>query len=267
VGKKTKYLIPSRFAASIGITRQAVSKATKTGILPYVKIKGKKLINTVDPIVQDYARNTKAVREDRDKKPKIKKSVKVKDAKTIEKLKSVVDPSDHKIIDEMVKRFPGIETGLMEAANKIKVKDTKKAKNKTPVIVAEKDIPNYLKKMADSGDFTLVQFMGLSKSEADKIKIYEGLKQIRVKTQRDKQELISRKMVRVIFGKLYEIDTNQFLTLKNKVVPDIASIMGCVDASKMLEAEKRIDEELYKILKHIKIEIDKFLKKIGAERE
>lgn len=141
----------------------------------------------------------------------------------------------------------------------------KKSKKSKPVEARADEIPEYLKSIADSSELSFSQLSELTKVEIDKIKTYEQIKQIRVKTQKDRRELISRKLVRVIFGKLYEIDVNEFLMLKQKIVPDLAGIFGSTDSEKMLEAEKRIDEELWKILRHIKSELDKFLKNHGAE--
>lgn len=221
--KKPHPISPAEFARQIGYTRQAVSKAIKTGVLPTVKSGDSVMVNPGDRIVVEYARNALYVRGKEQKKAKTKKPV--------------------------------------------EDKGKKKAKAEKPVEVTENDIPVYLKKMADSGDLLFEQFIGLTKTEADKIKIYEQLKQIRVKTQREKKELISRKLVRVQFGKIYEIYTNEFQQIKTKIVPDIAGIMGCTDASKMIEADKKIDEELWRVRKHIKIEIDKFLKRMGGEYE
>jgi len=134
-----------------------------------------------------------------------------------------------------------------------------------PVRLKENEIPDYLKDIADSGNLTISQMMQLSKSEVDKIKVYEQIKSIRVKTAQQRKELISRKLVRIVFGKLYEIDMNEFLTVKNKVVPDLAGIFGCNDEEKMLAAEKRIDDELWKVLNHVKFELDRFLKSQGEE--
>ena len=221
--KKPDPLSPAAFARQIGLTRQAVSKAIQTGVIPTITVNGKPMINPGNPAVIEYARNALYSRSSGAKSAKISEAV-----------------ADRK---------------------------KKNAETLNPVIVTEKDIPAYLKKMADSGNLSFEQFLGLSKSEADKIKIYEQLKQIRVHTDRDRKELISRKLVRVVMGKLHEIDVNEFLQLKTKIVPDIAGIMGCTDAAKMLECEKKIDEEMYKILRHVKHEIDKFLKNIGGEYE
>lgn len=221
--KAPSLLTPNKFSKLIGRSRQAISQAIKTGLLPVIIEGGKKKINPVDPIVQEYAKKAKE----------------------------------------------GKQSGQNLAKNKKKVaeKGKKKSKKTTSVEDVETSLPEYLRKISDSEDISFEQFTALTKTEADKIKIYEQLKQIRIKTKKDKQELISRKLIKVLFGKLHEIDENEFKQLKSKIIPDISSIMGCVDPEKMIEAEKRVDEEIYKILKHVKHEIDRFIKKLGGEYE
>ena len=148
----------------------------------------------------------------------------------------------------------------------VEVKEKKKNKKKDSSEEEEK-LPDYLKDLVDSNQLTATMALMLPKAWMEKLQIYERMKHIRITTEKAKHELIPRKLIKVIFGKLHEIDENEFKQLKNKIVPDVASIMGCSDSTKMLEAEKRIDEEVYKILKHIKIEIDRFLKKISKEKE
>ena len=127
------------------------------------------------------------------------------------------------------------------------------------------EIPEHLRALVDSGEISLSQIMSLSRPEVDKIKIYEQIKQTRVKTESTRRELISRKLIRVVFGRIYEIDQNEYLTIKDKVIPDIAAIFGCTDPEKMLEAGKRLDEELWKTLRHVQHVIDKFLKSVGDD--
>lgn len=185
----------------------------------------------------------------------------------IENGKKYINPVDP-IVKEYAENIKSVREDKQKSTKPkkpVKVKGNKKAGKPDPVEEVEKNIPDYLKKISDSGQLTYAQIKDMSKLDMDKIKIYEEIKQKRIKTAKDKNELISRKLVRIVLGKYYQIDTNEILTLKNKVVPDIASIMGCTEPEKMLEAEKRIDEELWKILKHIKKVRDDFIKKIGGE--
>jgi hypothetical protein len=105
--------------------------------------------------------------------------------------------------------------------------------------------------------------MGLSKRDLEKIKIYEQVKEIKTKAEQRREGLIDKKLVRTIFGKLYEIDMNQFIPMKEKLIPDLAAIFGVKDESVKLKAGKRLDDELWKILGNVKREMNKFLNKVG----
>ena len=144
----------------------------------------------------------------------------------------------------------------------IKWYNHKKKQPTAPDIITENDIPDYLKKMIDSGDLTMLQFLSLSKSEADKIKIYEQLKQIRQDRLRKRRELIDIKFIKLIFGKIYDIDSNEFMAIKTRLKPNLSKIFKTNDDTTLLEAEKAIDDELWETLSRIKFEFDKFLDKL-----
>lgn len=207
----------SAFAKQIGITRQAISKAIKNEMLPVVIENGKKYINTVDPIVREYAENIKSVREDKQKSTKPKKPVKAK------KPKKQVKPA--------------------------------------PVEVNEDEIPEYIKKISDSGQLTFDDISSLSKIEMDKIKIYEDIKQKRQKRLQERKDLISIKFIKLVFGKIYDIHVNEFMAIKTRIKPDLSKIFKTNDDVILLEAEKSIDGELWDVLRRVKYEFDNFLKR------
>jgi hypothetical protein len=212
----------SEFVRYAGVSRQAISKALKTGLIPSTKIDGKLRIDTSNHQVKKYLENKKI------------KSLSPKKAKKTKPRQSLKTENKE-----------NIETGQS---------------------LDEKQIPKYIKTLSDSGNLIYEHLVSLAKSDFDKLKIYEQIKQIRVKTQIQEGQVISRKLIKILFGKLYEIDRNEFLQIKSKIIPDIAGLFGCTDSEKMIAAEKIVDEELYKTLKHIKIEIDKFLLKMGEEK-
>jgi hypothetical protein len=102
--------------------------------------------------------------------------------------------------------------------------------------------------------------------DLDRIKVAEQILDLRMRRDVNRGELISRKLVRTVFSRIYEIDMNEFLTAKEKLMPDIASIFGCNDPNIIMRAGERMDEELWKILKHIQAEINKFLQNMGSEQ-
>ena len=171
-------------------------------------------------------------------------------------IKSTLENQIEKSVKRKDKKSPII-------AKRVEVKNQNKIKTKGD----GEPIPGYLRKFADSQHLTFQELTSLSKTEVDKIKSYEQIKQIRTKTQRERKELIERKLIRVVFGKLYEIHQNEFLTVKSKVIPDLAGIFGNTNSEKMIEAEKRLDSELWDVLKHVKYNLDKFLIQQGESLE
>ena len=113
--------------------------------------------------------------------------------------------------------------------------------------------------MLESGTLTNEMIVKLPKAWVEKLRIYEQVKQIKQKREQERKTLISVHSVNLVFGKLYDIDVNQFMTIKSKIIPDLAGIFGCTDAEKMMAAEKRIDEELWTVLRAIKHEMEKFI--------
>lgn len=108
---------------------------------------------------------------------------------------------------------------------------------------------------------------GMQKSELEKIKVIEQIKIQRLKRQIIRDELVSKKLIKSVFSKFYEIDMNEFLTIKDKLLPDIAAIFGVNDTTAIMKAGERMDEELWKVLKHIQQVKDRFLKSIKVEDE
>jgi len=101
-------------------------------------------------------------------------------------------------------------------------------------------------------DFDKLDIRLLSKADIDKYGALEKAKKTRDERRAKRQELIERKLVQTVFGKLYSIDKNEFLTLGDKLAPDIATLAGVNDPAVILQINERIEEECYKILAHIK---------------
>ena len=80
-----------------------------------------------------------------------------------------------------------------------------------------------------------------------------------------RNNFIDKEVIRTLLAKLYEIHMNEFITAKEKLIPDIASVFEITDTKKIDLAGQKIDDELWEILKHIKSEFDKFLNSIKSE--
>jgi hypothetical protein len=90
---------------------------------------------------------------------------------------------------------------------------------------------------------------------------------LKIEIERDKARgrLINRYLVQRVFAKLYTVDTNELLPLKDRLSSEIAAMIGVDDPELILKINKRIEKELYKALKHIKRLMDDFLESIKHE--
>ncbi len=104
----------------------------------------------------------------------------------------------------------------------------------------------------------------LSKSSIDKLKVIEQINQIRVKTKKDRLELVERKLVEKVFSKLYMVDVNMWRTLGANLSPEIASIAKIDDNEIILKVGEIIEKEVFVILQHVKRTMNDFLVEIEA---
>lgn len=141
-------------------------------------------------------------------------------------------------------------------------KPKKKAKPKPPIIPTGY---NYTELPGNLEDITEGEMVNLRKADLDRIKVMEDILAKRQKREAERNELVKRDFVHRAFSKLYDIHMNEFLTLKEKMVPDLAAALGVNDNLQIVEAGKIMDTELWRTLDHIKIEFQKFLKGINAD--
>jgi hypothetical protein len=97
-----------------------------------------------------------------------------------------------------------------------------------------------------------LDFAKLTKAQIDKIKSLESALKIRVERQHKRRELIERSLVQAVFGRLYQLDANQWKTLSAKLAPTVAGVAGVDDPEKILAIEQCIDDEVCKVLAHLK---------------
>lgn len=98
-----------------------------------------------------------------------------------------------------------------------------------------------------------------------KIQKLESTLKTRVERMQKRGKLIDRDLVRTVFGKLYQIHTNEVRTLGANLAPGIAGRFGIEDPAAVLEVEKSIDDAALHVLSHIKRLLDDFLVGIGSE--
>src|SRR4030042_876281 len=196
------------FAKQTGVSRQAIYLAVSNGIIPVTVISGQKMIDLSDQAVIEYAQNIKARSEPR-------KPVEVAEPKQSKKPKPV-KVAGHK---------------KSEIAEPVAFTEPKKGKNNDPVIP-----PEIIEKL-EKNQLTAQMILSLQKAWVEKIKLYEQVKSISQKRHQERRELISRKLLRIFCGKLYEIDMNEFMSVKIRVISELATIFNCTDEKILLEAE------------------------------
>jgi len=239
------------------LSRQGILKKVDAGTIPATKPDGYKyIINIDDPKVKEFIKDLDRPFEEKAvkvpaPKPTIKpEPVKVKELKTNKKEKPVKVKKQ-----KPEKKTKSVDLPVIKTNNKI-IKSEKK----------EEPLPLDIIQLLDSGKtLKASEIVGMPKAWVEKIRMYEQTKQITQKRQQERGQLLNKKIIRIAFGKLFEIHVNQFLTIKSKVIPDIAGIFSSTDEVKKLQAEKLIDTELWEILNNIKTDFNKFLIKIGTD--
>jgi hypothetical protein len=220
-----EYLSNIKFAELVGVTRAAVGKAIKEGRI----IKTKMGVNPEHPTNIYYAEcvpKNKAILTKGSGKKKAKKNA-----------------------IKMPKMDEGYTNGekeeLKKSINRIKSEDLE-------IEIDFSDLEGSLAGLPP-------------KAIADFKKIVEQVKMLRLKRDEKRKELIPRSSVRSILSRMYQIETNEFVPLGTRVAPDIAALCGLDDPEKILLIDERIENEVYKILEHMKIEINKYLEKQEAK--
>ena len=248
----------AKFAAELGISRQAVYKAATAGIFPTYETDQGRAVNPEDTATAEYAATVRD-RKAEGRRPSGSKSP----GKPAPRRGSGKKKSDKPAARRANKPGKREKSAPVELTGKSKPSD---------------QIPDYLRDMVDSGNLTPNVALMMPKAWMDKLKIYEQMKTIRQAREEKRRSLVSRTLIKAVFGHIYEIHTTQFLTLKTKIIPDLLSIMSekrTITADMVGEsvevfignrpetitaADKIIDGESYKVLEAVKREINKALK-------
>ena len=101
-----------------------------------------------------------------------------------------------------------------------------------------------------------------SKFGLDRIKTIRQIKKLELEDKIKRDSLVEKALIKTVFARLIEIHMNEFLTIKEKLIPDISALFEISDPDKAMAAGERMDEELWKVLNHIKSTFNKFLNEI-----
>ena len=107
------------------------------------------------------------------------------------------------------------------------------------------------------GDLSIYSKFGL-----DRIKTIRQIKKLELEDKIKRDSLVEKALIKTVFARLIEIHMNEFLTIKEKLIPDISALFEISDPDKAMAAGERMDEELWKVLNHIKSTFNKFLNEI-----
>ena len=114
---------------------------------------------------------------------------------------------------------------------------------------------------SDRFDEFLSQLSAINRGEIEALKILEHIKRERIKSDKERNELISRDRVAKFFGKLYQIDVQELRTLGPNLAPEIIAAISDIqdDDGKIIKIEELIEKEVFIILQHIKRVINEHL--------
>ena len=129
-----------------------------------------------------------------------------------------------------------------------------------PPVSEEKNIPPDLPANADKVEAFL------NKEAVKEKKTQEELEKLKLANQKTRGELIERDTVQDFINGMHEIDNGQWKTLGLKISSKVAAELKIDDDEIVRKVCGVIDAEVLSVLKQIKRDQNRFLKKIGAEK-
>lgn len=104
------------------------------------------------------------------------------------------------------------------------------------------------------------------KQSMERRKLIEQIEKLELDNRESRKELFARKLLQSFMDKLYALHNGQLKTHGLRASSDIAAIFGIEDDALIRKACDKIDKDMLAVLKQIKREMNKFLKKVGAEK-
>jgi len=86
-----------------------------------------------------------------------------------------------------------------------------------------------------------------------------SIRKIELENEKKRGNLIDRKTVAEVFNRLYSVQQSEFIPIANKIMPEVASILGTEDNEKIAIARSLLESELWKALGSMKRSIQEFL--------
>ena len=110
-----------------------------------------------------------------------------------------------------------------------------------------------------------VEIDGMTMPIANLRRIVAMTEKTKLEVEIKRKELLPKKVFAELFSRMYAIDQNEFITIPDKIIPDIAAIFGVTDPILVTRAHEKLTGELWRSLARIKREIERYLKTNGAE--
>ena len=108
-------------------------------------------------------------------------------------------------------------------------------------------------------DITIHNIHRIPQDLIKKVKELEVAKKAKQDREVKRGELIKRELVKSIFAQIHTVDTNQWKTLEDKIMPELCGMFEVQDGSpEAIKARKMISGEVSKILRFVKRQIDEF---------
>jgi len=145
--------------------------------------------------------------------------------------------------------------------NKPKIKET---------VVSPHNVENSARKIDDdsrSGSVGNVvnlidddtDYRDISASDIKKLKDLESAKRSAQERMKIRGELIDRKLVRIVLGRIYTIEVNEIKVIADKAPPKIAALFEDESPEKILAVSQLLSSDFAKCFEHIKHVVDKFI--------
>lgn len=248
-------LTKTEFATAHGVSRSAITQAVKRGALAETP-QGK--INLHHPTTVEWAR----IHTPKGNLEAIYTAVKVG-----KKFKEVADNA------KKATKAVGAEKRAAEIAVRQSEKKRVKAAKETEALRAELDentaagesVFNALSggdgiPLPPLEDIDPKDIWRYPKASLDKLRIFEVARKTQQDREQKRGDLIPRELVTSLFSKLHAVDSNEWRTLEERLIPTLCSVAGFADDDpRVLKIQKAINKETTHILRHTQRLIDTFL--------
>jgi hypothetical protein len=220
------WLNQSEFAKLVGVSRAAISKAVKRGLVVKDPSQGIDVDHPANIEYRNSQHDSRTRRKDSERKPKKPKRSEIKP----EKVENLPPASVKAIPDEISEQMsPGQQMEMYENINL--------------------NGPDHL----------------ITKLDADRLKTIETAREKQIKRLEARGKLIDRDFVASIFNTIYKIDTGELRPLGDKLAPELAAICDVDDNETIQRMNEHVEKTIYKSLEHIRRRINNALEEIKAE--